>query len=149
MIHGLDTGFLVAAELPEHADHVPANDTLTRCIAAGDRFGIAPQVLSEFVHIVTDTRRLLRAFNMATAVQIAERWWSASEVVQVLPDNVATLQFLAWMTQFSFARKRVLDTMLAATYRQAGIQSLLTTNPADSAVFGVFQCITPAGTSTP
>jgi hypothetical protein len=41
-------------------------------------------------------------------------------------------------------RKRLLDTMLAATYRQAGIQSLLTTNKADFLVFAVFTCITPS-----
>jgi hypothetical protein len=27
MIHGLDTGFLVAAEMLEHAEHVAARDT--------------------------------------------------------------------------------------------------------------------------
>ena len=36
MIHGLDTGFLVAAELLEHAEHVVARDTLARLVAAGD-----------------------------------------------------------------------------------------------------------------
>jgi len=47
------------------------------------------------------------------------------------------------LAQFSLGRKRLLDTLLAATYRQAGVQSLLTTNPADFGVFGVFSCITP------
>jgi hypothetical protein len=28
MIHGLDTGFLVAAEVREHAEHADARDTL-------------------------------------------------------------------------------------------------------------------------
>lgn len=40
-------------------------------------------------------------------------------------------------------RKRLLDTLLAATYRSAGIGSLLTTNAADFTVFGGFQCIAP------
>jgi hypothetical protein len=40
-------------------------------------------------------------------------------------------------------RKRLLDTLLAATYHQAGVQSLLTTNPGDFVVFGVFTCVTP------
>jgi hypothetical protein len=45
MIHGLDTGYLVAAEVLEHADHAAARDTLARMIAAGDEIAIAPQVL--------------------------------------------------------------------------------------------------------
>ena len=36
MIHGLDTGFLVAAEVREHADHAGARVTLTQVLSAGD-----------------------------------------------------------------------------------------------------------------
>lgn len=36
MIHGLDTGFLVAAEVTEHAEHVGARDTIARLLSAGD-----------------------------------------------------------------------------------------------------------------
>ncbi len=85
---------------------------------------------------------------MAAAGQLAEQWWTASDVVPVFPDDGATRQFLGWLTQFSLGRKRLLDTLLAATYRQAGIQSLLTTNPADFGVFGVFTCITPKTAAT-
>ena len=65
------------------------------------------------------------------------------DVVQVFPDDAAVRQFLRWLKQFSLGRKRLLDTLLAATYEQAGIRSLLTTNPADFGAFGVFSCITP------
>ena len=54
MIHGLDTGFLVALEILEHADHVAVEYTLARLVSAGDLIAIAPQVLSEVIHIVTD-----------------------------------------------------------------------------------------------
>jgi predicted nucleic acid-binding protein len=49
MIHGLDTGFLVAAEVREHADHAAARNTLARLVAAGDLIAIAPQVLAKFI----------------------------------------------------------------------------------------------------
>jgi predicted nucleic acid-binding protein len=143
MIHGLDTGFLVAAEVKEHTDHVAARDTLSRLLAAGDLIAIAPQVLAEFIHIVTDSRRFSQPLDMTAAKQLAEQWWTAREVVRVFPDDAATRQFLAWLQQFSLGRKRLLDTLLAATYQQAGIQSILTTDQTDFAVFGVFNCITP------
>jgi len=66
----------------------------------------------------------------------------------VFPDDAATKQFLGWLQQFALGRKRLLDTLLAATYLQAGIRSLLTTNPADFAVFGAFTCITPRTLAT-
>ena len=45
-------------------------------------------------------------------------------------------------------RKRLLDTLRAVTYRQAGIQSLLTINQSDFLVFGVFTCVAPGGSGT-
>jgi predicted nucleic acid-binding protein len=148
MMHGLDTGFLVAAEMVEHAEHAAARSTLSRLVAAGDLLSLAPQVLAEFIHIVTDSRRFTQPLAMPVARQLAEQWWTAQEVVQVFPDSAATLQFLAWLQQFSLGRKRLLDTLLAATYRQSGVQSLLTTNPADFTVLGAFTCITPTATTT-
>lgn len=64
MVHGLDTGFLVAAEVVEHVDHAAARHTLARLVAAGDRVAIAPQILAEFIHVVTDLRRRGQSYAM-------------------------------------------------------------------------------------
>jgi predicted nucleic acid-binding protein len=143
MIHGLDTGFLVAAEIREHAEHAGARATLAQAVSAGGTIGIAPQVLAEFIHIVTDPRRFAKPLDMTTARQLAGQWWTAREVVRVFPDESAVQLFLAWLEQFSLGRKRLLDTLLAATYHQAGMQSVLTINQADFQTFGVFRCIGP------
>lgn len=143
MIHGIDTGFLVAAEVTEHAGHTDARATLTRLLSAGDVIALAPQVLAEFIHIVTDPRRFKKPLALSAARQLAEQWWTARDVVHVFPDDGATQLFLAWLQEFSLGRKRLLDTLLAATYRRAGIQSVLTTNQTDFQVFGVFTCIAP------
>lgn len=42
MTHGIDTGFLVAAEVAEHADHQAARLKFQRFRDAGDRFALAP-----------------------------------------------------------------------------------------------------------
>jgi predicted nucleic acid-binding protein len=44
MIHGLDTGFLVALEVREHADHAAAQDTLAQLLSTGDFVAISPHV---------------------------------------------------------------------------------------------------------
>ena len=97
MTHGLDTGFLVAAEVREHAEHADARDTLARLLSAGDLIAIAPQVLAEFIHVVTDPRRFAQPLDMTAARQLAEQWWTAREVVRVFPDDAATRQFLTWL----------------------------------------------------
>jgi predicted nucleic acid-binding protein len=141
MIHGVDTGFHVAAEVVEHASHVDVRAVFSQFVAAGDRFAIAPQVLAEFIHVVSDARRFSEPLPVPDAIRLAEESWTARDVVQVFPDGSSTRQFLAWLRQHSLGRKRLLDTLLAATYRQAGISSILTTNPADFAAFGCFTCV--------
>ena len=89
MIHGIDTGFLVAAEVAEHVDHVWARETLEGMIAAGDFLAIAPQVLAEFIHIATDPRRFARPLDMAAARQLAEQWWTAREVMHTFANDAA------------------------------------------------------------
>jgi hypothetical protein len=98
--------------------------------------------------VVTDPRRFAQSLDMNAARHVAEQWWTSSDVVQAFPDAGAVRQFLTWMQQFSLGRKRLLDTLLAATYWQAGIQSLLTTNQSDFLVFGVFTCVPPRGRGT-
>jgi predicted nucleic acid-binding protein len=79
MIHGLDTGFLVAAEVREHAD---ARETLAQVLSAGDVIAVAPQVLAEFIHVVTDPRRFTQPLDMNAARHVAEQWWTSNDVVQ-------------------------------------------------------------------
>jgi predicted nucleic acid-binding protein len=148
MIYGLDTGFLVAAEVREHAEHNDARVMLTQVLSAGDVIAIAPQVLAEFIHVVTDDRRFAQPLNMDAARDVAEQWWTATDVLQVFPDADAVRFFLTWLQQFSLGRKRLLDTLLVATFRRPGIQSLLTTNQSDFLVFGVFTCLAPRGSGT-
>jgi hypothetical protein len=73
---------------------------------AGDVISIAPQVLVEFIHVVTDLRRFTQPLDMNAASQVAEQWWTSSDVVQAFPDAGAVRQFLTWMQQFSLGRKR-------------------------------------------
>jgi predicted nucleic acid-binding protein len=43
------------------------------------------------------------------------------------------------MEKFRLGRKRILDSYLAATYNERGINRLATANTMDFAVFGVFE----------
>ena len=79
MIHGLDTSFLVAVEIEEHTCHTEARRMLDEFLNRGDRFALAPQILFEFVHTVTDPRRFQVPLTMETALRHSEKLWSASE----------------------------------------------------------------------
>lgn len=144
MIYGLDTSFLVASEIDEHPQHSMVQAAIARLLVNGDRMALAPQVLAEFVHIVTDQRRFANPLTLSVAHDVALKWWTARDTVHVFPDERATLCYLALVQGFSLGRKRLLDTLLAATYDSAGVASLLTINVRDFTLYGCFQWIGPA-----
>ena len=141
MRHGLDTTFLVAVEVTCHPDHAAARALAKTLRQNGDRFAITPQVVAEFVHIVTDGRRFSAPLTVAQALQRAQVWWDAKDVDRVLPSDETVTWFLAALARHRLGRKRVLDTLLAGTFRSADISSILTLNPADFAVFNEFACV--------
>jgi len=143
MTHGFDTGFLVAFEVTDHPDHAAARARIRVCHSNGDDFALAPQVLAEFIHVVTDQRRFTSPLAIDAALLRAQAWWAAAEVRQVFPTGSAVSTFADWMGKHRLGRNRLLDTMLAATYFSAGITSVMTTNSRDFQVFGVFQIIRP------
>ena len=138
MIHGLDTSFLVAVEVASHAEHARARSRFQKLLKAEDTFALAPQILAEFIHVVTDPRRFSSPLAMEQAIERAEVWWNATEVVHVLPTAESTLLFLGWLEDHRLGRKRLLDAMLASTFQAAGVTSILTLNRDDFVVFGGF-----------
>jgi predicted nucleic acid-binding protein len=143
MRHGLDTCFLVAFEAVGHSQHTASQALVRQCLLNGDEFALAPQVLAELVHVLTDSKRFTQPLSMDAALNRAQLWWTASEVSQVFPTEAAVNTFLGWMKQHDLGRKRILDTLLGATYLTAGITSLITTNSRDFRTFGVFTIIEP------
>lgn len=144
-MHGIDTTFLVQAELREAPGHAPARAWLDRQLAL-ERvvLALAPQVLTEFIHVVTDPKRFAAPLSMDEAVDRAQNWWEAKEVKLVFPTLDSGRLTLQWLRDHRLGRKRLLDTQLAATYYAGGIASLLSANAADFSVFGVFSFVDPA-----
>ena len=53
-----------------------------------------------------------------------------------------TSNFLAWLSRHQLGRKRLLDTLLAATLRQASVKRFITNNERGLKVFESFEIIT-------
>lgn len=130
---GIDSSFLVSFEIGSHPANADARSVAGRY--RSELFGLAPQVLAEFVHVVTDAKRLERPLTFLEALERAERWWNAQETVRIYPSQAAVELFISWMREFAPGRKRILDTMLAATYKSAGISIIASTNARDFARF--------------
>ncbi|NBS07700.1 MAG: hypothetical protein EBS69_10065 [Verrucomicrobia bacterium] len=85
-MRGIDTTFLLAHELAEIPVHTKARELVRQSSRNGDaRFALAPQVLMEFLHVVTDPRRFQKPLPMEKAVSRAEFWWGAKEQHRIRP----------------------------------------------------------------
>ena len=80
MTHGIDTDFLVAVEIRDHPGHRLAVALLERLLDGGHDLAVAPQILAEFIHVVTDAKRMPEPLSVPEAILRAEHWWHATEV---------------------------------------------------------------------
>ncbi len=80
MIHGIGTRFLVHVEVREVPRHEAARGWLDEALARHPQpLALAPQVLSEFIPVVTDPRRFASPLGMDEALVKAQGWREASE----------------------------------------------------------------------
>ena len=140
---GLDCNILVQLALQDH----PANAATVAVVQAeaqrGGRLVFPSLVINEFLHVITDPRRFSPPLTMTEALDWTEAFLTNPAVTVIEPSAESAPQTLRWMRQFNLGRKRILDTHLAAVLHTAGVRRLLTSNPGDFAVFGIFEIITP------
>jgi predicted nucleic acid-binding protein len=140
---GLDCNILVQLAIADH----PANAKTLAAVqvetARGEKLMFPPLVATEFSHVVTDERRFSPPLTMNEAMQWLEDFLSSPSVGLVQPGDASLDLTLKWMRQHSLGRKRILDTHLAAVLYAAGVTRLLTSNPADFAVFAELQTTSP------
>lgn len=142
MTVAIDTDFMVAVEIRDHIFHKPADAVLSRLLEEGHKLAVAPQMLAEFVHVVTDSKRLKDPLSMEEALARAEYWWQAREVVRIYPEGDAVSTWIEWLRAHRLGRKRLLDAMLAASACSQGISTIVTNNEKDFKVFGSFEILT-------
>lgn len=53
MTYGIDTDFLGAVEILKHPFHQQAESLLQSILNAGHHLALAPQIMAEFIHVVT------------------------------------------------------------------------------------------------
>lgn len=136
---GLDTSVLVALAIAEHPQHEASQQWLDEETARNQTFGITSGILAEFIHIVTDGRRFETPLAISEALERAAFWSEAREVMLLAADEGVNALWLKWLGDHQLGRKRLLDTLIAATWHSAGIREICTLNPRDFTVFSVFQ----------
>ena len=140
---GLDCNILVQLALADHPANPATMAVVQAEVQSGKKLVFPPLIVTEFLHVITDERRFSPPLTMAQALEWIEDFLANPTVILLEPTQESLRQTLRWMRQFNLGRKRILDTNLAAVLHTAGALRLLTSNPGDFTVFGVFETVTP------
>lgn len=137
---GIDTCFLVDLEVRESPRHEGARAVFEEWKEhKNEVLAVYDHVFLEFAHILSDPKRFERPLSMDAALARAH-FWMRLERVRVVSSTVSSFeQARLWMTAFHLGRKRIIDTHLAAAYREAGARTLITTNADDFRLFDAFE----------
>lgn len=142
MTLGIDTDVLISwlvEASPRHGDARRLIESEIR--ERGGTLALTPQVVQEFLHVVTDPRRFTEPLSMPEAIQRIWDIWSSEEVVRVVPTPEVVPRTLELLADLQPGRKRILDTALAATLEFAGVRRLATFNPGDFKSFDFLELV--------
>lgn len=133
---GIDSNVLLQAHVPALDRHELAHRYLHRQLALpGVTLVVTPLVLHEFVHVVTDGRRFDPPVAMTEALAVARGYLGRSNVECIATDEGSLLLGLDLLSRHKLGRKRIADTLFAATLLAHGVHRLVTFNVADFKVF--------------
>jgi predicted nucleic acid-binding protein len=140
---GLDCNVLIQLAIADH----PANARTLAAVESetlqGKKLVLPSLAATEFLHVVTDERRFAPPLTIPEALDWIGEFIASPGVSLLEPTPASMEQTIRWMRQFNLGRKRILDTHLAATLYTSGVRRLITSNPSDFKVFGVFEIVVP------
>jgi predicted nucleic acid-binding protein len=143
MRRGVDTNVLIYThiELPQYElvrgyllDQL-AHDEVTLVVT--------PVILHEFVHVVTDARRFSPPVAMPDALAIARGYLDSTNVECLSVDERAIVSAFDLLERHQLGRKRIADTLFAASLLNQGVRELITCNVADFQIFEELTLIDP------
>lgn len=141
---GIDSNVLLQAHLPALDRHELAHRYLHRQLALpGVTLVLTPLVLHEFVHVVTDGRRFDPPVPMTEALALARGYLGRSNVECISTDETSLLLALDLLSRYHLGRKRIADTLFAATLLAHGVHRIVTFNGADFEVFENLTAVEP------
>ena len=145
MKRGLDTNILIYAHIPAFEVHGRVRRFLLEQLQAPDvTLALTPSILHEFIHVVTDSLRFEAPLTMAEASAVARLYLGKANVDCLAPDAKTFLDALEFLERHRLGRKRIADTLFAATLLHHGVREVITCNPRDFDAFDGLTTIDPS-----
>ena len=141
----LDTNLLVYAHNTDSEFHKQAAAFVTKVVNERDHKGntrsaCLPQVLSEFVHVVT-WQRVEKPLSIAEAIRVVRDYRNVG--IPIIHQRETQIQTFLELLESGTTRKKVFDMVLAATLKDNGIAGLYTANVDDFKTFDFLKAVNP------
>ena len=98
---GVDANVLVALAADSHPNHPQALAAFERELAANEEIALSLSVGAEFLHAVTDPRRLTPALEMTEAIRWLKEWSTEVAPAWLTPNDEAVERWLKWIVRIS------------------------------------------------
>jgi predicted nucleic acid-binding protein len=144
MRRAADTNILVYAHLAAFPEHGRVRSFLRDHLSdPAKQLIVTPMVLHEFVHVITDARRFLRPVPMPEALALARGYLGRTNVECLAVDEDVMRLAMDLLELHRLGRKRIADTLLAATLIRNDVREIITCDPGDFRVFPEIVTIDP------
>jgi predicted nucleic acid-binding protein len=141
---GVDTNVLIYAHIPESPHHEVVRRYLSNQLAQEEvTLVVTPGILHELVHVVTDGRRFEPPVAMKDALAVARTYLNRTNVECLSVDQSSLLRAFELLERYQLGRKRIADTLFAASLLDQDIRELITCNLDDFRVFEELTLIDP------
>lgn len=102
---GLDTTALIQLCDASNSSHAGIIEKAEAEIAVGNPLLVAPQVIAEFLHVITDGRRFAAPLEMEQAVHWVDVFLANPDVALLFPNSTAIQQAHAWIIQLKLGER--------------------------------------------
>jgi predicted nucleic acid-binding protein len=146
LICGVDANVLICSAIESMPEHPKVFSFFEDRVLTGElRCGVTFQVLLEFIHVTTDSKRFKSPLALKECLGMVEQYWNASNWHRLFPNSNTGTRTLDLIRLYRLGRKRLLDTYLAATLLDNQVTTLITCDSADFGVFEELRLINPLG----
>jgi len=144
MRRGVDTNVLIYAHMTEMPQHEVVRSFLIGQLAQEDvTLVITPGILHEFVHVVTDGRRFDPPVAIKDALAVARGYLDRTNIECLSVDERTVISAFNLLERHHLGRKRIADTLFAASLLDQGVRELITCNLDDFQIFEKLALIDP------
>jgi predicted nucleic acid-binding protein len=129
----VDTNVLVYAHFPSSPQHAASFALLRRAERQEITLCVFPQVVAEFISVVTNPRRVNPSKTVEDAVQAIQRVMATPGILLLPFPEAATNTFLSLLLTHPVAGPEIFDRQLVAAMMEHGIGTMYTFNVSDFA----------------